>query len=53
MTADPATRHRGGITLPETCWEWLRATADRDGSTRDDLIEGLVLLAMDADAKKA
>jgi hypothetical protein len=43
------TAHRGGITLPEECWAWLRETAHRDGSTRDDLLEGLVLLAMDAD----
>lgn len=41
--------HRGGVTLPEDCWAWLRATADRDGSTRDDLLEGLVRLYMDAD----
>lgn len=40
-------KHRGGIVLPEDCWEWLRTTADHDGSSRDDLIEGLVLLAMD------
>lgn len=42
-------KHRGGVTLPEDCWKWLRATADRDGETRDSLIEGLVLLAMDGE----
>lgn len=45
----PNTKHRGGVTLPDECWEWLRVTADRDGSSRDELIEGLVLLGMDAD----
>lgn len=44
--------HRGGVTLDDEVWEWLRETADRDGSTRDDLLEGLVLLAMDADQAK-
>lgn len=47
----PEASHRGGVTLPEDCWEWLRETADRDGSTRDDLLEGLVRLGMDADER--
>lgn len=39
--------HRGGVTLSDKCWSWLRVTADRDGTTRDHLLDGLVLLAMD------
>ena len=48
-----ADSHRGGVTLPEECWAWLRQTADRDGFSRDDLLEGIVLLAMDADEAKS
>lgn len=51
-TRDPEPRHRGGVILPEECWNWLRETADRDGSTRDDLLEGIVYLAMDAASTK-
>jgi hypothetical protein len=40
------------VTLPDECWDWLGRTAEHDGSSRDDLIEGLVLLAMDAAADK-
>jgi hypothetical protein len=40
--------HRGGVTLPDVCWDWLNETASHDGSSRDDLLEGIVLLAMDA-----
>jgi hypothetical protein len=48
-----AERHRGGVILSEDCWAWLRRIAHRDGGTRDDLLEGLVLLAMDEERDKA
>lgn len=43
------SKHRGGVTLPDECWAWLRRTADRDRSTRDDLLEGIILNSMDED----
>lgn len=46
-TADAEGRLRRGVYLPEECWAWLEATAERDGTSRSDLLEGLVLLAMD------
>lgn len=48
----PEPSHRGGVTLPEDCWDWLQEICERDGSTRDDLLEGLVRLGMDADEAK-
>lgn len=45
-------RRRSGVTLPDECWDWLAEASQRDGSTRDDLLEGLVYLGMDADHYK-
>ena len=45
-------RRRSGVWLPDECWAWLDATAQRDGTSRSDLVEGLVLLAMDEDIAK-
>jgi metal-responsive CopG/Arc/MetJ family transcriptional regulator len=42
-------RRRSGVWLPDECWNWLDATARRDGTSRSDLVEGLVLLGMDED----
>lgn len=39
--------------MSDQCWDWLGATAERDGSSRSDLLDGLVMLAMDADLKRA
>lgn len=46
-TTDASGRQRRAVYLPEECWDWLEATAERDGTSRSDLLEGLVLLAMD------
>ena len=40
-------RRRSGVWLPDECWDWLDRTSARDGASRSDLLEGLVLLAMD------
>jgi hypothetical protein len=47
VTDDAQGRERRAVYLPAACWEWLEATAERDGTSRSDLLEGLVLLAMD------
>jgi hypothetical protein len=52
VAADETVRYRSGVTLPAECWEWLAEVCQRDGSRRDDLLEGIVLLAMDADEQK-
>jgi hypothetical protein len=46
---DTEGRRRSGVWLPDECWDWLDATSRRDGTSRSDLMEGLVLLAMDED----
>lgn len=60
---DAEGRPRRCVYLPAECWEWLEATAKRDAGVEraradrpgvkpsgvSDLLEGLVLLAMDAD----
>lgn len=40
-------RRRTGVWLSDDCWDWLEITSRRDGTSRSDLLEGLVLLAMD------
>lgn len=40
-------RRRSGVELPDEVWDWLDKTAAHDGTSRSDLVEGLVLLAMD------
>lgn len=53
MTTDAQGRERRGVYLPPECWAWLETTADADTPGRgergsiNDLLEGLVLLAMD------
>lgn len=47
VDVDPEGRERRAIYLRPEQWEWLEATAAKDGTARSDLIEGLVLLAMD------
>lgn len=44
---DGEGRLRRAVYLPAECWEWLEATAAHDRSSRSDLLEGLVLAAMD------
>jgi hypothetical protein len=44
---DHEGRRRSGVWLPDECWDWLDANK-AEGLTRSDLMEGLVLLAMDA-----
>lgn len=51
MADDPEGRLRKAVYLPSECWEWLERVARRDGVARSDLLEGLVLLAMDADER--
>lgn len=46
-TIDPEGRVRKGVYLPPECWDWLDRTAQQDRSGRSDILEGLVLLAMD------
>lgn len=46
-TTDAEGRVRLAVYLPRECWDWLADTAARDGTSRSDLLEGLVLLAMD------
>lgn len=46
-TIDAEGRDRRGVYLPPDLWDWLDETAQRDGSSRSDLLEGLVLLARD------
>lgn len=47
MTTDADGRERRGVYLAPALWAWLEATAERDGTSRNDLLEGLVMLAMD------
>lgn len=46
-TRDGEDRDRRAVYLPDECWDWLEKTAEHDGVSRSDLLEGLVLLAMD------
>jgi hypothetical protein len=46
-TVEECDYRRIGVVLPQDCIDWLERTASRDGSSRSDLLEGLVLLAMD------
>lgn len=50
---DAEGRIRKGVYLSPECWAWLEATAERDGTARSDLLEGLVLLAMDDAEERA
>lgn len=43
---DAEGRRRSGVWLPDDCWDWLDANK-AEGMTRSDLLEGLILLAMD------
>jgi hypothetical protein len=52
-TEDAEGRQRKAVYLPEECWDWLEAVAERDGTSRSDLLEGLVLLAMDEASERA
>lgn len=49
---DDDGRDRGAVYLPTECWDWLERTARRDGTSRSDLLEGLVLLAMDDEEER-
>lgn len=42
-------RRRSGVWLTDEQWAWLDQASSRDGMSRSDLLEGLVLLAMDED----
>lgn len=44
---DAEGRLRKAVYLAPDLWAWLEATAARDGTSRSDLLEGLVMLAMD------
>ena len=50
---DHEGRRRSGVWLPDECWDWLDRRSQRDGGSRSDLVEGLVLLAMDEDESVA
>lgn len=50
---DGQGRLRKTVYLPPECWTWLEATAAHDQSARSDVLEGLVLLAMDEAEDKA
>lgn len=45
---DSQGRERRAVMLAPELWDWLELTAHHDGTSRSDLLEGLVLLAMDA-----
>ena len=49
MNDDAQGRDRRGVYLPSACWDFLERIAARDGVSRSDFLEGLVLLAMDDD----
>lgn len=49
-TTDAEGRERRGVYLPRECWDWLTSRSGRDDTSTSDLLEGLVLLAMDRDA---
>jgi hypothetical protein len=49
-TRDGEDRDRRAVYLPDECWDWLERTAEHDKSSRSDILEGLVLLAMDGDS---
>lgn len=44
---DAEGRERRAVYLPPECWDWLEDQAAADRSSRSDLLEGIVLLAMD------
>ncbi len=50
---DSQGRLRRAVYLAPEAWEWLEATAESDETSRSDLLEGLVLLAMDRDSARA
>jgi hypothetical protein len=50
-TTDPEGRIRKAVYLPRECWDWLEVRSGKDNSSRNDLLEGIILLAMDEDAK--
>lgn len=47
MTMDAEGRERRAVYLPRELWDWLEATAAHDETSRSDLLEELILLAMD------
>lgn len=47
MTRDAEGRRRSGVWLPDECWDWLYDRSADGGLQTSDLIEGLVLLAID------
>jgi hypothetical protein len=53
MPPDHPGERRIGVWLSEECIAWLDKTAERDQSTRSDLLDGLVLLAMDGELEAA
>jgi hypothetical protein len=53
MDVDAEGRERRAVYLAPACWAWLEAVAARDGTSRSDLLEGLVLIAMDDDKLQA
>lgn len=48
-TFDAQGRERRGVYLPTELWEWVDGIAKRDQASRSDFLEGLVLLAQDAE----
>lgn len=56
VTVDDAGREgrvRLAVSLAPDLWDWLERTAAHDGTSRSDLLEGLVMLAMDEEQAKA
>ena len=51
-TSDAEGRSRRAVYLPDELWAWLETTAARDGTSRSDLLEGLVLLEIDHEEAK-
>jgi len=49
VTIDGEGRVRRAIYMAPELWAWVEKTAEEDEMGRSDLMEGLVLLAMDAD----
>ena len=45
--------HRGSLDLPDECWDFVDRIAERDGVTRAFFVEGLILLAMDHEERRA
>ena len=53
MNDDAEGRDRRAVYLPSECWDFLERVAARDGTSRSDFLEGLVLLAMDDEEARA